>query len=64
MVLVSKELESSCIEFEADVYVLYHDTKISQGFRTSIHVGNVYQTVEIIKIKDAVSLYSADCERK
>lgn len=56
MVLVSKELVGSCLEFEADIYLLYHDTQICKGFQTTIHIGNVCQTVQVmtIKEKDAV----------
>lgn len=52
MVLVSEELSTSCLEFEADIYVLYHDTQICEGFCTTMHVGNVCQSVQIVKIKD------------
>ncbi|XP_060595803.1 GTP-binding protein 2-like [Ruditapes philippinarum] len=56
MVLVSKELVGSCLEFEADIYLLYHDTQICKGFQTTIHIGNVCQIAQVmtIKEKDAV----------
>ncbi|XP_053375887.1 GTP-binding protein 2-like [Mercenaria mercenaria] len=56
MVLVSKELVGCSLEFEADIYLLYHDTQICKGFQTTIHIGNVCQTVQVmtIKEKDAV----------
>ena len=54
MVLVSEELVSACLEFEADIYLLYHDTRLCPGFRTTVHVGNVCQTVQVMTIKDKV----------
>lgn len=55
MVLVSPQpLLFACIEFEADIYVLFHAKQITTGFQTTIHVGNVRQTVKIIKM-DKVS---------
>ncbi|KAH3846837.1 GTP-binding protein 2-like [Dreissena polymorpha] len=56
MVLVSQELVGAYLEFEADIYVLYHDTKICTGFQTTVHIGNVCQTVQIMKIKDKNSI--------
>lgn len=56
MVLVSEELVGSYKEFEADIYLLYHDTKISAGFQTTVHVGNVCQTVQVVHIKDKDSV--------
>ncbi|KAL4238582.1 GTP binding protein [Mactra antiquata] len=52
MVLVSTELIGSCLEFEADIYLLYHDTQICKGFQTTIHIGNVCQTVQVMEIKE------------
>lgn len=54
MVLVSTELIGSCLEFEADIYLLYHDTQICKGFQTTIHIGNVCQTVQVMEIKEKV----------
>ena len=54
MVLVSKDLASACMEFEADIFVLYHDTKVCTGFQTTIYVGNVCQTVQVMKIHNKV----------
>lgn len=52
MVLVSPELHpTSCIEFEADIYLLFHNGYMCSGFQTVIHVGNVRQTATITKMK-------------
>lgn len=56
MVLVSKDLASACMEFEADIFVLYHDTKVCTGFQTTIYVGNVCQTVQVMKIHNKDSI--------
>ncbi|XP_052769653.1 GTP-binding protein 2-like [Mya arenaria] len=56
MVLVSSELVGACMEFEADVYLLYHDTRVCPGFRTTVHVGNVCQSVQIMEIKDKTAI--------
>lgn len=37
----------SCIEFEADVFLLFHATKISRKFQTTVHIGNVLQTAVV-----------------
>jgi GTPase len=51
MVLVSPALKpTSCVEFEADIYVLYHNKFICRGFQTVVHVGNVRQTAIIVKM--------------
>ena len=54
--LVSNELASACIEFEADIYLLYHDTQVCKGFQTTIYVGNVCQTVQVMKILNRVGI--------
>ena len=38
------------MEFEAEIYLLYHANKISKGFQVTLHVGNVCQTVIITKM--------------
>ena len=53
--LVSKDLASACLEFEADIYLLYHDTQVCKGFQTTIYVGNVCQMVQVMKIYNKVS---------
>ncbi|GAB1607488.1 GTP-binding protein 2-like [Argonauta hians] len=51
MVLVSPESSPfACIEFDANIYVLFHAKHISTGFQTTIHVGNVRQTVKIVRM--------------
>jgi GTPase len=51
MVLVSPHMQpTSCFEFEADIYVLYHNKFICRGFQTVVHVGNVRQTAIIVKM--------------
>ena len=51
MVLVSENINpKACIEFEAEIYLLYHANKISKGFQVTLHVDNVCQTVAITKM--------------
>lgn len=51
MVLLSSDTSPSCCkEFEADVYVLFHNKSIAVGFQTTIHIGTVCQTAVITRI--------------
>lgn len=51
MVLLSPSAEAvACIQFEADVYVLYHSNKITKNFQTTVHIGTVCQTAVISAI--------------
>jgi len=51
MVVISPEIEpTACLEFEAEVFLLFHTGYICRGFQTVVHVGNVCQTAKIIKI--------------
>lgn len=51
MVLLSPQLSPvACLEFEAEIYLLFHTNHICKGFQTVIHVGNVRQTAIIIKM--------------
>ena len=51
MMLVSPSVSPvSCVEFEAEVYLLFHTTYICKGFQTVVHVGNVCQTAKIISM--------------
>lgn len=51
MVLVSPALKpTACFEFEADIYLLFHNGYICKGFQTVIHVGNVRQTALIVSM--------------
>ena len=53
MVLVSEKLNpKSCWEFEADIYLLFHAKHITVGFQATIHVDNVCQTAQIIKMNE------------
>lgn len=38
---------TACMEFEADVFLLFHATQISRKFQTTVHVGNVLQTAVV-----------------
>ena len=54
MVLVNADINpTSCMEFEADVYLLFHNNYLCKGFQTVIHVGNVCQTAKIVKLNKA-----------
>lgn len=54
MVLVSEKLNpNACLEFEADISLLFHANQISKGFQVTVHVGNVCQTA-IISSMDKV----------
>ncbi|XP_059163773.1 GTP-binding protein 2-like [Physella acuta] len=51
MVLLSPESPLNCCkEFEADIYVLFHNKSITLNFQTTIHIGTVCQTGYITKI--------------
>lgn len=57
MVLVSPESTFPnfvCRFFEADIYLLYHSHRISKGFETTVHVGNVCQICKVEIIVDKV----------
>ncbi|XP_057315333.1 GTP-binding protein 2-like [Hydractinia symbiolongicarpus] len=41
---------ATCLEFEAEVFILFHTTKISKNYQASVHVGNVIQTAIIENI--------------
>ena len=61
MVLVSPALKpAACLEFEADVCVLYHNKSICRGFQTVVHVGNVRQTAIITKMSKVVVFFCVD----
>jgi len=40
----------TCLEFEANILVLFHNTKISRKFQCTVHIGNVVQTAMIKSI--------------
>eukprot|EP00794_Sanderia_malayensis_P020007 gene20007-21968_t len=39
-----------CMEFEADVFLLFHTTAISKRFQATVHIGNVIQTAVVIAL--------------
>ena len=41
------------MEFEADLFLLFHNTKIGPKFQATLHIGNIVQTA-IIKDMDKV----------
>lgn len=45
-----------CRIFEADIYLLYHSHRISKGFETTVHVGNVCQICKVDIIVDKESI--------
>ncbi|XP_071500068.1 GTP-binding protein 2-like [Diadema antillarum] len=48
MVLVSEKLKPSpCLEFEADICILYHTASVSRGYQATVHIGNVCQNAII-----------------
>ncbi len=70
--LVSPALHSvGCIEFEAEVYLLFHTTYICRGFQTVVYVGNVCQTAKIVHMDKVRELevvsqgyVTTNCDRK
>ena len=53
--MVGEKLDpKACIEFEAEIYLLYHANKISKGFQVTLNVVNVCQIVIIISKMDQV----------
>jgi GTPase len=40
-----------CVRFQAQVSLMFHPTEIVQGFRTTVHVGNIRQTAVIEAIE-------------
>ncbi|XP_065061561.1 GTP-binding protein 2-like [Rhopilema esculentum] len=39
-----------CLEFEADVFLLFHTTSISKRFQATVHIGNVIQTAIVVDL--------------
>ncbi|KAI9143664.1 P-loop containing nucleoside triphosphate hydrolase protein [Paraphysoderma sedebokerense] len=55
MVMVSKNLNpKACMEFEAEVLVLYHSTTINPKYQAMFHCQNVRQTVKIVDMDKTV----------
>jgi len=63
MVLVSEEIHpKACLEFKADIYVLFHNKVICAGFQAVVHVGNVRQTAIITKLSSKVCVNCQETE--
>lgn len=53
MVLVHPKLNPvACIEFEAEIFVLFHASQLSVGFQATVHIDNVCQTAAIVKMNN------------
>lgn len=51
MVLVHPKLNPvACIEFEAEIFVLFHASQLSVGFQATVHIDNVCQTAVIVRM--------------
>jgi len=51
MVLIHPSLKpTSCMEFDAEVVVLYHSTTMTVGYEAVVHCGAVHQAARLIKI--------------
>lgn len=61
MVLLSKDKEPrACMEFEAEILVLYHSTTISSRYQAMMHSGNVRQTAGIVSMGSKDVLRTGD----
>lgn len=52
-VMLEKKEEEACIEFEAELFLLFHNTKITPKYQATVHIGNIIQTA-VIKHMDRV----------
>lgn len=51
MALVSEKVNpKACMMFEAEIYLLFHANQISKGLQATLHISNVCQTANIIKM--------------
>lgn len=51
MVLVHPKLNPvACMEFEAEIFVLFHASQLSIGFQATVHIDNVCQTATIVRM--------------
>ncbi|CAF1032348.1 unnamed protein product, partial [Brachionus calyciflorus] len=51
MVLVNPKLNPiGCLEFEAEIFVLFHASQLTIGFQATVHIGNVCQTAVIVRM--------------
>lgn len=63
MVLVSPRISpSSSLEFEAEVYILYHYTAISKNCQATVYCGNVRQTAVIIAMNKVRHVNYIECK--
>jgi len=46
-VMLEKKEEEACMEFEAELFLLFHNTKISLKYQATVHIGNIIQTAVI-----------------
>ena len=62
MVLVNSRVETAapCVRFQAHVSLIFHPTTILQGFRATIHIGNIRQSAIIEKIEPISQLKTND----
>ena len=49
-----------CVRFQAQVSLMFHPTEIAQGFRTTVHVGNIRQTAVIEAIEPIHTIKTND----
>jgi len=52
---LSEDPPKTCKTFEADLFLLFHTTKIAPKFQATVHIGNIVQTV-VIKSMDRADL--------
>ena len=45
-----EESSVSCMYFQAKICVLFHPTEIYKGFRTTVHIGNIRQVRNIVRL--------------
>ena len=57
MVLLHEKMNpKGCMEFQADIVLLFHSNQISKGFQATVHCNNVCQTAYIVWM-DKVHIY-------
>ena len=62
MVLINSRVETAapCLRFQAQVSLIIHPTTILQGFRATIHIGNIRQTAIIEGIEPTSRIKTND----
>ena len=59
MALLSPKLTPSCsLTIEANLFLLFHTSELSERFQGTLHVGKIVQTVTIEKISQVRLCYS------